>query len=108
MTGTAIDTKAGILKALQDGLIVSVQPIDGGAMDRDEVVVAMASAAVDGGAQGLRIEGANRLAAVRAALPNTPIVGLVKRDFEEWPLRITALMEDVHAPGQGRCRHHRH
>nr|WP_319388602.1 putative N-acetylmannosamine-6-phosphate 2-epimerase [uncultured Cohaesibacter sp.] len=97
MTGTAIDTKAGILKALQDGLIVSVQPIDGGAMDRDEVVVAMASAAVDGGAQGLRIEGANRLAAVRAALPNTPIVGLVKRDFEEWPLRITALMEDVHA-----------
>ena len=95
MTGTVIDTKAGILEALQDGLIVSVQPVDGGAMDHDSVVVAMASAAVDGGAQGLRIEGAKRLAAVRAALPNTPIVGIVKRDFDEWPVRITTLFEDV-------------
>ncbi|SNY90294.1 N-acylglucosamine-6-phosphate 2-epimerase [Cohaesibacter sp. ES.047] len=95
MTGRVKDSKADTLNALQNGLIVSVQPIDGGAMDCDEVVVAMARAAIDGGAQGLRIEGVKRVAAVRAALPSAPIVGIVKRDFDEWPIRITALPEDV-------------
>ena len=95
MTARPLDTKAEIFKTLQDGLIVSVQPIDGGAMDHDDVVVAMAAAAVDGGARGLRIEGVSRVKAVRAVLPAVPIVGLVKRDFDQWPLRITALLEDV-------------
>ena len=65
-------------KALDKGLIVSCQPVKGGAMDRAEMVVGFALAAIDGGASALRIESAAYVAAVRAAT-DRPIIGLVKR-----------------------------
>ena len=96
---------AGILSALRGGLIVSVQPVPGSAMDRDDIVTAMAIAAVEGGAAGLRIEGAARVHRVRNALPQVPLVGLAKRDLKDSDVRITPLPEDVRdllgAGGQG-------
>ncbi|UTA48294.1 putative N-acetylmannosamine-6-phosphate 2-epimerase [Simiduia sp. 21SJ11W-1] len=77
------------------GLIVSCQPVDNGPMDHDDIVVRFAQAALDGGADGLRIEGAQRLAKVRAALPDAFIIGIVKRDLDDSPVRITPLNEDV-------------
>ncbi|MCP4303393.1 MAG: N-acetylmannosamine-6-phosphate 2-epimerase, partial [bacterium] len=86
---------ADLLNRLRGGLIVSVQPVIGGPMDRDDIVTAMAEAAVAGGAVGLRIEGATRVANVRSALPDVPIVGIVKRDLEDSDVRITPLPQDV-------------
>jgi putative N-acetylmannosamine-6-phosphate epimerase len=43
----------------------------------------------------LRIEGARRLACVRAAV-GVPLVGIVKRDLPDSPVRITPLVADVH------------
>lgn len=83
-------------KTLDKGLIVSCQPVKGGAMDRAEMVVGFALAALDGGAAALRIESADYVAAVRAAT-NRPIIGLVKRDLDDSPVRITPLIEDVDA-----------
>ena len=68
-------------------------------MDRVDIVVAFALAARDGGAVGLRIEGAANVAAVRAAC-NLPILGLIKRDVPESSVRITPLVEDVEALAQ--------
>ncbi|MCP4383051.1 MAG: putative N-acetylmannosamine-6-phosphate 2-epimerase, partial [Hyphomicrobiales bacterium] len=42
-----------------------------------------------------RIEGATRVANVRSALPDVPIVGIVKRDLEDSDVRITPLPQDV-------------
>lgn len=75
-------------------LLVSCQPVTGGAMDSPEIVAAMARAALDGGAAGLRIEGLANLRAVRP-LTDAPVIGLVKRDLDDSPVRITPFARDV-------------
>jgi N-acylglucosamine-6-phosphate 2-epimerase/N-acetylmannosamine-6-phosphate 2-epimerase/N-acetylmannosamine kinase len=65
-------------------------------MDRAEMVVGFALAAIDGGASALRIESAAYVAAVRAAT-DRPIIGLVKRDLDDSPVRITPYLDDVDA-----------
>lgn len=84
------------LNTLRDGLVVSCQPVDDGPMDRPEIVAAMAAAAVAGGAAGLRIEGTKNLAAARAAV-TVPIIGIIKRDLADSPVRITPYLADVRA-----------
>jgi N-acylglucosamine-6-phosphate 2-epimerase len=80
--------------ALKGGLVVSCQPIEHGPLDDDATVVRMALAAVAGGANALRIEGARRLACVRAAV-TVPIIGIVKRNLPDSPVRITPWLSDV-------------
>jgi N-acylglucosamine-6-phosphate 2-epimerase len=63
-------------------------------MDRDDIVAALAQAVVAGGAGGVRIEAAARVAAVRKVL-NAPIIGIVKRDLPDSPVRITPFVDDV-------------
>src|SRR5262245_38268309 len=84
------------LKALRGRLIVSCQPVVGGPMDRPEIVVAYARAALAGGAAGLRIEGIANLAAVRP-VTKAPIIGLVKRTVPASPVFITPEIADVAA-----------
>ena len=86
----------GILDRLRGGLVVSCQPVPGGAMDRPEIVAALAMAALAGGAVGLRIESVENLRAVRR-LTTVPIIGLIKRDIPGSGVRITPLLEDVDA-----------
>lgn len=85
-----------ILGLLQYGLVVSCQPVDDGPMDHPDIIAAMARAAVAGGANGIRIEGADNLAVVRAAI-SQPIIGIVKRDLPDSPVRITPFLADVAA-----------
>ena len=85
-----------LLDRLAGALIVSCQPAPNGPMDGVPFVVGLALAARDGGARGLRIAGAHNVAAVVRAC-DLPVIGLVKRDFPDSPVRITALLEDVHA-----------
>jgi N-acylglucosamine-6-phosphate 2-epimerase len=65
-------------------------------MDDDGVVARMARAAVAAGAVAVRIEGARRLAVVRQAV-EVPVIGIVKRDLADSPVRITPFVEDVRA-----------
>ena len=81
---------------LHQGIIVSCQPVAGGPMDADEIVVAMVLAALAGGAVGVRVEGARRVAMVRART-EALIIGLIKRDLDDSGVRITPLIEDVEA-----------
>lgn len=63
-------------------------------MDRPDIVAAMARAAVAGGAVGLRIEGVDNLRAVRPVV-DVPIIGIVKTDLADSPVRITVTVEDA-------------
>lgn len=83
-----------ILHRLEGGLVVSCQPVDDGPMDRPDIVAAMAMAAVAGGAAGLRIEGVDNLRAVRPQV-DVPIIGIVKTDLGDSPVRITVTVEDA-------------
>jgi N-acylglucosamine-6-phosphate 2-epimerase len=79
---------------LSCGLVVSCQPVDDGPMDRDEMVVSLAAAAIAGGAMAVRIERASRVAKVRVVI-DAPIIGIVKRDLADSPVRITPFVQDV-------------
>lgn len=85
-----------VLSKIQNGLIASCQPVDDGPMDKPEIVAAMAQASVIGGAKGIRIEGVENLKATRAAV-DVPIIGIVKRDLPDTPIRITPFLEDIDA-----------
>jgi N-acylglucosamine-6-phosphate 2-epimerase len=82
--------------AMPQQLVVSCQPLPGSAMDQPEIILAMALAAVDGGAQALRIEG---VANVRRVIQHVsvPVIGIVKRDLPDSEIRITPWLEDVDA-----------
>lgn len=83
-----------ILRQIQGGLIASCQPVDKGPMDHPNIVAAMAQACVLGGAVGLRIEGIDNLRATRPMV-EVPIIGIVKRDLEDSPVRITPFLQDI-------------
>lgn len=70
------------------GLIVSCQPVPGSPLDKPEIVAAMALAAVKTGAVAVRIEGINNLKATRELI-SVPIIGIIKRDLPDSPVRIT-------------------
>ncbi|HHG8771917.1 TPA: N-acetylmannosamine-6-phosphate 2-epimerase [Raoultella planticola] len=81
------------------GLIVSCQPVPGSPLDTPAIVAAMALAAEQAGAVALRIEGGENLRATRAAV-TLPIIGILKRDLDDSPVRITPFLEDVDALAQ--------
>lgn len=83
-----------VLETIRYGLIASCQPVDDGPMDKPEIVAAMAAASIVGGAAGIRIEGIENLKAARAAV-NAPIIGIVKRDLPDSPVRITPFLQDI-------------
>ena len=55
----------------------------------------MAVCAAENGAVAVRIEGAQRIRAVRGRLPQTPIIGLIKRAVDGYAPYITATLSDV-------------
>lgn len=84
------------LEQLNGGLIVSCQPVDNGPLDKPDIVARFALAALAGGANGLRVEGHANLKAVRE-VTDTTIIGLIKTDRSDSPVRITSTIEDVDA-----------
>ncbi len=82
--------------SFENGLIVSCQPVPGGPMDTAECVAGFALAALDGGACGLRIESVPYVRAVRART-DAPIIGIVKHDLPDSPVRITPTLDHVRA-----------
>ncbi|MFN2448383.1 MAG: N-acetylmannosamine-6-phosphate 2-epimerase [Candidatus Baltobacteraceae bacterium] len=83
-----------VLDALRGGLIVSVQAAPGSALDDPRVLAAMAAAAVEGGACGVRIQGAANLRAVCARV-SVPVIGLIKRSYEGFEPYITPSRREV-------------
>src|SRR5260370_22851463 len=85
---------SSLLDRLRGGLIVSVQAATNSALDDPQIISAMARAAAQGGAVGLRIEGERNLRAVRAAI-DLPIVGIVKREYAGFEPYITPTLREV-------------
>ena len=81
---------------IERGLIVSCQPVPGGPTDTAEFVTGFARAAVNAGAKALRIESIAYVKAVRSAV-KVPIIGIVKRDLDDSPVRITPFVADAEA-----------
>ena len=85
-----------VLSQIAGRLIVSCQPVPDGPMDRPDIVAAYALAALAGGAAGVRIEGVANVRAVRA-VTDAPLIGIVKTDLTDSPVRITPFAAQVRA-----------
>jgi N-acetylmannosamine-6-phosphate 2-epimerase/N-acetylmannosamine kinase len=92
----AHDTPKRDRNLLRHSLIVSCQPVPDGPTDTPDFVAGFARAAVAAGAGAVRIESARYVAAARAAV-DVPIIGIVKRDLADSPVRITPFSSDVEA-----------
>jgi N-acylglucosamine-6-phosphate 2-epimerase len=82
------------LDALRGGLIVSVQAWRGSAIDDPAFIAAMAQSAQEGGAVGVRVEGAGDLRAVRARV-RLPMIGLIKREYAGFEPYITPGLAEI-------------
>ena len=85
-----------VLARLKTGFVSSCQPVDDGPMDTPAIIAAMAQASIAGGAVAVRIEGAENVKAARTKVA-APIIGIVKRDLADSPVRITPYLDDVRA-----------
>ena len=94
---------SAVLDHLRGRLIVSCQPVVGGPLDRTDFVVALARAVAGAGAAGLRIEGVERVAAVCRAV-DVPVIGIVKTDLADSPVRITPHLGDIDALAEAGAR----
>ncbi len=84
-----------IVERLRGGLIVSVQAEADSVLNTPETIALFARCAVANGAAGVRVEGEARIAAVRAALPDVPIVGILKHVHEGFEPYITSTSAEV-------------
>jgi N-acylglucosamine-6-phosphate 2-epimerase len=82
------------LDVLRGGLIVSVQAWRGSAIDDPAFIAAMAQAAQEGGAVGVRVEGVADLRAVRVRV-RLPIIGLIKREYSGFDPYITPGLSET-------------
>lgn len=83
-----------MIDALRDGLIVSVQASADSVLNTPEVIATLARCAEANGAVAVRIEGTERIAAVRAAV-RIPVIGLVKLGVDGFGPYITPRLTDV-------------
>ncbi len=84
----------GVVDRLRGGIIVSCQAREGHPLHNSSVIAALARAAVAGGAVGVRINGEDDIAVVRAAV-RVPIIGIRKAWVEDFPVYITPTIEDA-------------
>lgn len=76
-------------------VIVSCQAEVGTPTDRVDIIVAFAQSAVLGGAAGLRLAGAEHIAAVRSAGITLPVIGIHKHYTPDSPVLITGDRRQV-------------
>ena len=83
-----------IVQTMRGRLVVSCQAAETSPLHATEHIVALARAAVLGGARGVRIEGVRNVAAVREAI-DLPIIGITKVAQPGFDVYITPALEDV-------------
>ena len=86
--------KAGLYDKLQGELIVSCQAESESPLHGPEFMSAMAQAAFDGGAAGIRAEGAEDLRAIKSRL-DLPLVGIIKKHGYGTEVYITPSVNEV-------------
>jgi N-acylglucosamine-6-phosphate 2-epimerase len=89
-----MDELAKVLSMLRRGLVVSCQAETQEPLHGSQFMAAMARAALEGGAVGIRASGASDIQSIRRAV-SLPIIGILKVDLDGYDVRITPRLEDA-------------
>ncbi|ANV82925.1 acetylmannosamine-6-phosphate 2-epimerase [Picosynechococcus sp. PCC 7003] len=84
-----------LIAQFKNRLIISCQAPADSPLHAPEMIAAIAQACVNQGGVGVRIDSPDHIRAVRAKLPQIPIIGLWKRTFPESDVYITPRLEDA-------------
>lgn len=82
------------MKELRHKLIVSCQALPDEPLHSNFIMARMAVAAKEGGASGIRANSVVDIAAIQKAV-DLPIIGIIKRDYQDADVYITATMKEV-------------
>ncbi|ANZ07494.1 N-acetylmannosamine-6-phosphate 2-epimerase [Raoultella ornithinolytica] len=83
-----------VLDNLKGKLIVSCQALDNEPLHSPFIMSRMAVAAEEGGAEGIRANSVADIAAIKQ-LVSLPLIGIIKRDYPDSEVFITATMKEV-------------
>lgn len=81
---------------LKEGLIVSAQALEDEPLHSSFIMGRMALAAVEGGAHGIRANSVDDIKEIKS-LVDVPIIGIIKKDYDDSDVYITATLEEVDA-----------
>lgn len=82
------------MQKLRHGLIVSCQALPGEPLHGAEIMARMAAAAEEGGAAGIRANGAADVRAIKSTV-SLPVIGIVKRDYPDSAVYITPTLREI-------------
>jgi N-acylglucosamine-6-phosphate 2-epimerase len=85
-----------MISSLESGLIVSCHAEEMGEGDGFDALRYFAHAAIEGGAAGLRLEGCERMRAVRG-MTKLPLIGFVQGSYADGSALITPALDDIAA-----------
>lgn len=86
--------KLETLNKIKGGLVVSCQALEEEPLHSSFIMGRMAYAASLGGAVGIRANSVSDIKVMKATI-DLPIIGIVKRDFDDSSVRITPTIEEV-------------
>lgn len=88
--------KDEILNKLENGLIVSCQALENEPLYGSDIMAKMAIAAKEGGAVAIRANSISDIKAIKEVV-DLPIIGLIKKDYENSKRYITPTMKEIDA-----------
>ncbi|MBS4197158.1 N-acetylmannosamine-6-phosphate 2-epimerase [Lederbergia citri] len=86
--------KQSFFKTIHKKLIVSCQALENEPLHGSDIMAKMAQAAKEGGAVAIRSNSAQDVAAIKKQT-GLPVIGLVKRDYPDSEVFITATLKEV-------------
>lgn len=84
-----------MLSKVKNKLIASVQALPHEPLFGSDMMVKMSAAVLEGGACALRIQSESDIRAVKASFPEIAVVGLIKQNYPDSEIFITATRKEV-------------
>jgi len=91
-----------MLKNIKQGLVVSCQALETEPLHSSFIMSKMALAAKEGGAAGIRANSKEDIMAIKKEV-SLPVVGIVKRNYEDSEVFITATKKEIEELVQSGC-----
>ena len=91
-----------MLDKIKSELVVSCQALDNEPLHSSYIMGRMAVAAEEGGAKGIRSNSKEDIIEIKKNI-DLPVIGIVKRDYEDSAVFITATMKEIDELAKSKC-----